>query len=516
MLVRKSANLLKRPAQRTAGAGLAALVLAVALAAPGSPGAAAPALVPGPVSSGSVPGPGSATPTTEPPGPTLPCTPWAFIGVRGVVGPNDDITNKSGGMPGPFLGLPGLMNDQVVPQLQDALGGAQNLAVGWVDYEPSTYEHAFLTEEVAKALASADTEAKARAGSTRDTLNPEGTAHPELLPKDLRETESQGAGAAAEQIANQATACPDQHLVLAGYSEGAWVLGDALQYSAIPGGEPALQPYYDRIDEVLLYGDPMFDSDSPAAHSPDQPGARKALGIAARALGAARHPYLPAQLESRAQSSCYGGPDTVDPICATPGGREGQRASEPSEPVTDEEWVRALGPDTCRPRDFAGELAALANCGHLKYQAVQWSGHVPTGDVRRTTMTVASGTPGWLDTGVSVRRGQSVTIAHGAGGWTVDTRLQPEVGLTGPQGYSRADDANILPGCKIVDSAPYGALLAAVGSGSTGTGPPSPVTWAGEGGQVQAQADGRLLLRINDQDRCLGDNSGLVVVTVQK
>jgi len=482
------------------------LAIAIAVVAQTSPASAAPSLVPGPV------GEGKATATDTTPTDVLPCTPYAFIGVRGVVGPvhvgpfGDDPNDKS----------VDFINKSVLPELRDALG-EEALSVGWVDYTSSTFQKAFLDPRTRTALDAARAEAERAedAGepeSTKDVL-PKG---PNALPADLQRTQKEGVAEAVKQIRLQAAAkgCEDQRFILAGYSEGAWVLGEALKQ---------LGPLYDRIDEVLLFGDPRFDSRSPAARRPaGQEGPRKALGIAARAR-ASDEPYLPKKLEDRAQSYCYGGPGLVDPICATPGGRPGQKASEPSEPVTNAEWAEAL--ETCRPAPRAGLLAlgnAWLNCGHRKYTgvyAVEYTDKFERVDGTLTrrrvpesrTVVVSSTKPGWRDTGLSLDKDQTATITHDSGTWTVDSRLP---GRVGPQGYSPEDDADIAPGCKFDDSKPYGALLGATGSSPASLGTRSAVTWNDGDGEFKAENAGKLFLRINDEDRCLEDNGGLITVKV--
>ncbi|MGW0828437.1 cutinase family protein [Streptomyces sp. NPDC002845] len=480
------------------------LTIAIAIVAQTSPVAAAPHLVPGPIGGGTA----EATDTTHTD--VLPCTPWAFIGVRGVVGPVpdlDDPDNKSV----PFI------NENVLPELRDAVGDGE-LSVGWVDYTPSTFQKAFLDPRTRTALDAA----RAEAERAEDAGEPESTEDvlptgPNALPADLQKTQEEGVAEAVKQIRLQATAegCQNQRFILAGYSEGAWVLGEALKQ---------LGPLYDRIDEVLLFGDPRFDSRSPAARRPaGQEGPRKALGIAARAR-ASDEPYLPEALEDRAQSYCYGGPDLVDPVCATPGGRPGQKASAPSEPVTNADWADAL--ETCRPTSVVALPAAWLNCGHRKYTgvyAVQYTDEFAfelvdgTPTRRRVsrsesrTVTVSSTKQGWRDTGLSLDKDQTATITHNSGNWTVDSRLH---GRVGPQGYSPEDDADIAPGCKFDDSEPYGALLGAVGPSPASLGTPSAVTWHDGDGEFKAENAGKLFLRINDEDRCLEDNGGLITVKV--
>ncbi|WP_371502575.1 cutinase family protein [Kitasatospora sp. NBC_00374] len=320
------------------------------------------------------------------------------------------------------------------------------------------------------------------------------------LPPGLHANELNGAKVAVDHIRTQAALCPNQRLVVAGYSEGAWVLGDAL-------ADTELRPLYPRIDKVLLFGDPMFDSDSPAVHAaPGQGPPRQALGAAARALGPRQPSYVPAELEDRSQSYCWSGSGQVDPVCATFGGRPGQRASSPGDPVTPQEWAGAM-----RVCGSGIEIITqLADCGHLKYaDGLSGSFHP-----RRFDITVSSTTAGWRDTGLHVTKGQTVTIKPVAGSWTVDRRMFDRVGI---RGYPADTDHAVAPGCKIADSGAYGQLLAAVGTEGSDVADVAGVEFPAHeaaGGTYTADADGTLFVRINDQDRCLGDNVGLVTVTV--
>ncbi|MEU0214492.1 cutinase family protein [Streptomyces sp. NPDC006265] len=455
----------------------------------------------------------------------LQCTPWALIGVRGVVGPK-----VAGAVPGTlqefaFGGVPDIKDKSVhflrsaaIPQIRDTLreaegpatlGGSGNLSIGWVDYNPSKFAKAFLDDKVLDLVDQA-----------------EGGAEPkEYLPADIVTTEKEGAAAAAAQIAAQARECPNQRFILAGYSEGAWVLGDALQYAAIQGAEPALKPYYGRIDEVLLFGDPMFDSRHDAARRPaGQSEGPKAVGIAAYVLGP-RKDYVPPELKDRVQSYCWGSPGTVDPVCAAP-----VNTKRKTPGVTPKEWARAMRNCAVR-REFtylvsANEIepgpafTANAECGHTKYTGGYSSTYSATKlHERLGATTTISSTHGWQSTGLHLTEGQKATITYVSGNWTVDTDLAPDLGRIGPQGYNHDAESVILPGCKLVGSAPYGSLVGAVGSSPSSTGTPSPVTFHEQDGRLEdgvfeAHSSGELFLRINDQDRCLGDNDGEVSVKV--
>ncbi|WP_212747210.1 cutinase family protein [Streptomyces montanus] len=182
------------------------------------------------------------------------------------------------------------------------------------------------------------------------------------LPDELVATQREGVPRAVAEIYNQAIRCPEQRFVLAGYSQGAWVLGDAL-------ADSRLEPFYDRIDTVLLFGDPMFDPNSPAAQRtlPGQtgPGAgpRDTVGLAAYVNGP-REDYLPEALENRSQSYCFGSPVTpggspVDPVCATPPDpRNDDVLSGP-------EWADSM--EKCSPEGLFELFGAGLTCSHAHY-----------------------------------------------------------------------------------------------------------------------------------------------------
>ncbi|MFB7620464.1 cutinase family protein [Kitasatospora sp. NPDC056181] len=411
------------------------------------------------------------------------CRPYAFVGVRGVRGPADVSPTVD------------FLEKQVVPELQAALG-PESLTVQWVDetaaggvYDPPDFTKVF-GSDVTK-----DQVRRSESGQ------PEPLTGESRLPPGLHSNEQNGAAVTADHIRTQATLCPDQHFVLAGYSEGAWVLGDAL-------ADPTLGPLHSRIDQVLLFGDPMFDSRSPAVRTPPgHEGSRTALGVAARALGP-RAQYVPADLVDRAQSYCWSGLGAVDPICASYWEPDGGAQAQPSGAVGRQEWAHAMR--LCGV-GLGGTIAAYAGaCGHLRYADLLAGSDRPWS----RNVTVSSTTAGWRDTGLHVGAGQTVTVRPVAGSWTVDYRMFARVG---PEGYGPDTDHTVLPGCKIDEDEPYGALLAGVAVG----GDPSHVGGVsglghGEGtdGSYTAQADGTLLLHVNDQDRCLGDNAGLLTVTV--
>ncbi len=107
-----------------------------------------------------------------------------------------------------------------------------------------------------------------------------------------------------------------------------------------------------------------------------------------------------------------------------------------------------------------------------------------------------------------VQAGQFVDISA-EGRWTVDYRRDKELGgRIGPEGYDWNTDEEIgfQERCHVTDDAPYGTLIGRIGRG--------PVFVVGEGDAFDAEHSGRLGLRINDANACLGDNGGRVNVTV--
>jgi len=114
-----------------------------------------------------------------------------------------------------------------------------------------------------------------------------------------------------------------------------------------------------------------------------------------------------------------------------------------------------------------------------------------------------SSTTGWQQSSVNLTAGEAYTLAYVSGSWTVDFRNFPRVG---PAGYSSQVDSQIYQGCKYLASSNYAVLLGSVGS--------SPAFAIGKGGTFTAPASGRLSLRINDGDACLGDNAGSVTMKI--
>lgn len=113
-------------------------------------------------------------------------------------------------------------------------------------------------------------------------------------------------------------------------------------------------------------------------------------------------------------------------------------------------------------------------------------------------------TVGWQDSPFTVQVGQTVRIQENYGSWTVDTSSAPYVGA---DGYDPETDSAIASSCKIDAASPYAKLLGQVGSGSI-----FPI--GGTLTVITSDTSGPLYLHINDQDACLGDNDGWIVVSI--
>jgi hypothetical protein len=128
----------------------------------------------------------------------------------------------------------------------------------------------------------------------------------------------------------------------------------------------------------------------------------------------------------------------------------------------------------------------------------------PPASAAVSTYTVSS-TQGWQDTGIVIPVGGEFRIDYSYGTWTVDYHNFPEVDAGG---YPSNMDVSIYQPCKYVSDRPYGYLL--------GRGGGLGLMRVGNGGTIYRDTveDVHLSLRINDIDRCLGDNAGSVTVTV--
>ncbi|EPS38097.1 hypothetical protein H072_8161 [Dactylellina haptotyla CBS 200.50] len=124
-----------------------------------------------------------------------------------------------------------------------------------------------------------------------------------------------GAGALKDLIAKQAGECPEQKIVLLGYSQGAQVVGDAIggggfgQMGAelTPGLNPAL---IDRVTAIVLMGDPRHMASEEYQH-----------GSAGREAGNGVFPRSPEQMEilNRYKDKISSYCNIKDALCAIKG-----------------------------------------------------------------------------------------------------------------------------------------------------------------------------------------------------
>ena len=127
-----------------------------------------------------------------------------------------------------------------------------------------------------------------------------------------------------------------------------------------------------------------------------------------------------------------------------------------------------------------------------------------------TTSRVVQSAAGWQSVaGVSVQRGDRITVQFVSGEWTANHRTLP---MTGPAGYDA--NADKLPGgtkaCKVKGSAPYAALLARLVGDEN-----FPVHTVGRRLTFRAAAHAALQLGINDAaGLCSEDNKGTLTVQV--
>lgn len=103
-----------------------------------------------------------------------------------------------------------------------------------------------------------------------------------------------------------------------------------------------------------------------------------------------------------------------------------------------------------------------------------------------------------------VEEGDRIATKYEGGSWSIDPRF---FGYVGPGGYSSSIDTSIHPGCKIIQSFPYGTLLANIGDSNT-------YYRISGNGYFYADTSGYLWYRINDKHECSADNDGELFLTV--
>jgi hypothetical protein len=137
----------------------------------------------------------------------------------------------------------------------------------------------------------------------------DGTAHsvktyglPYPASSDWVKSAQKGINQLAAQLAGQSKACPKQKFVLLGYSQGAWVVGDALAGGG-GGVAPAVgKALGKKVAAIILYGDPRFRASEPYTRGTH---AANVNGLIPREVGGLK------AYASRIRSYC----DSDDTIC---------------------------------------------------------------------------------------------------------------------------------------------------------------------------------------------------------
>ncbi|MEU3615578.1 serine/threonine-protein kinase [Streptomyces sp. NPDC006872] len=178
----------------------------------------------------------------------------------------------------------------------------------------------------------------------------------------------------------------------------------------------------------------------------------------------------------------------------------------------------SLGPAAAQPPRPAGRrrlwwaLAGTTVAAAGVVGGLFATGTLPLKEDPKTTTTrqvVQSATSWQPVAGVSVQRGDTVTVHFLSGEWTGDYRNWP---MTGPSGYDAATD-KLMEGakdCKVKPTAPFGALLARLVGEQD-----SPVHSVGQKLTFRAAGNGTLQLGANDvAGFCSQDNRGSMTVQV--
>ncbi|WP_371669976.1 serine/threonine protein kinase [Streptomyces sp. NBC_00289] len=140
------------------------------------------------------------------------------------------------------------------------------------------------------------------------------------------------------------------------------------------------------------------------------------------------------------------------------------------------------------------------------------NGTLASDDAPKTTTTrqVVQSATGWQPvTGVSVRRGDRVTVRFVSGQWTADYRNMP---MTGPAGYDTETNKRLdgAKNCKVRAASPFGTLLARLKGKQN-----FPAHAVGRELTFQAAGNGTLQLGMNDiAGSCSQDNKGTMTVRV--
>lgn len=141
--------------------------------------------------------------------------------------------------------------------------------------------------------------------TSRQTVSTDAVDYPALL-NPYAPSAAEGTRALAGQLTRQVTTCPDQKIVLVGYSQGAHVVGDVLGGGG-GGTLGAKTPPVDaavsaRVAAVIQMGDPRF-----IAGKPFDVGSARTDGLFPRGADQSLDAFA-----DRIQSYC----DTGDPFCA--------------------------------------------------------------------------------------------------------------------------------------------------------------------------------------------------------
>ena len=117
---------------------------------------------------------------------------------------------------------------------------------------------------------------------------------------------------------------------------------------------------------------------------------------------------------------------------------------------------------------------------------------------------------GWQGVeGAGVRSGDEVVVVFTGGAWTVDSNRLP---ASGPEGYDAETEKQLAgaESCKVLGSAPFGALLVGIGGAQD-----PQVQVVSRRLAFRVQNDGDVALTINDSSgACSTDNQGSMSATV--
>ena len=134
---------------------------------------------------------------------------------------------------------------------------------------------------------------------------------------------------------------------------------------------------------------------------------------------------------------------------------------------------------------------------------------------------------GWQSTGLFVEQGATVAVTYRSGTWTIDRRRLGETPFVDSGGYSPGahpivydptkPSEDFTLGCRILENADHGILIARVGSGE--------VVPIGKARSLTSAVEGELALSINDEQctggdgadcdsGCSSDNEGSITVSV--